>query len=134
MNFNGLPKPAERQNDFGGVLGGPVRKDKTFFFFSYEGLRVRQPSSQQSAVPDAASRQQAPASMLPFLNAFPIPNGPELGGGLAQFNAGYSNPSTLNAYSLRLDHTIHSKLNLFGRYHYSPSDLDQRAPTLGGRC
>jgi len=132
VNFNGLPKPAERQNDFGGVLGGPVRKDKTFFFFSYEGLRLRQPSSQQSAVPDAASRQQAPASMHPFLNAFPIPNGPELGGGLAQFNAGYSNPSTLNAYSLRLDHAIYSRLNLFGRYNYSPSELDQRAPALGG--
>ena len=39
MNLNGLAKPAERANDFGGVLGGPVRKDKTFFFLSYEGLR-----------------------------------------------------------------------------------------------
>ena len=39
VNFNGLAKPEERQNDFGGVFGGPVRKDKTFFFFSYEGLR-----------------------------------------------------------------------------------------------
>ena len=37
-NFNHLPKPEERQNDFGGVFGGPVIKDKTFFFFSYEGL------------------------------------------------------------------------------------------------
>ena len=36
VNFNRLPKPRTRQNDFGGVLGGPVRKDKTFFFFSYE--------------------------------------------------------------------------------------------------
>jgi hypothetical protein len=132
VNFNGLPKPAERQNDFGGVLGGPVRKDKTFFFVSYEGLRLRQPSSQQSAVPDAASRQQAPASTLPFLNAFPIPNGPELGGGLAQFNSSYSNPSTLDAGSIRVDHSINTKLALFGRYDYSPSDLDQRAPTLGG--
>src|SRR6202041_1052703 len=86
-NFNGLPKPEERQNDFGGVLGGPVRKNKTFFFFSYEGLRLRQPSAQETSVPDAASRLQAPASMQPFLNAFPMPNGPELGSGLAQFNA-----------------------------------------------
>ena len=65
-NFNGLPKPEERQNDFGGVLGGPVRKDKTFFFFSYEGCVLRQPSTQETAVPDAASRQQAPAAMRPF--------------------------------------------------------------------
>ena len=47
-------------------------KDKTFFFFSYEGLRLRQPSTQQTVVPDAASRQQAPAAMRPYLNAFPI--------------------------------------------------------------
>lgn len=61
VNFNGLAKPEERLNDFGGVLGGPVVKDRTFFFFSYEGLRLRQPSSQQTVVPDATSRQQAPA-------------------------------------------------------------------------
>jgi len=132
VNFNGLPKPAERQNDFGGVLGGPIQKDKTFFFFSYEDLRLRQPSTQQSAVPDAASRQQAPAAIQPYLNVYPIANGPELGAGLAQFNAGYSNPSSLNAYSIRLDRAISSRLNLFGRYNYSPSSLDQRAPPLLG--
>jgi hypothetical protein len=128
VNFNGLAKPAERQNDFGGVLGGPLRKDKTFFFFSYEGLRLRQPSTQQTAVPDSASRQQAPASMRPFLNAFPVSNGIALAGGLAQFNAGFSNPSELNAYSIRVDQAISSKLSLFGRYNYSPSSSDQRGP------
>jgi hypothetical protein len=128
VNYNGLAKPAERQNDFGGVLGGPVRKNRTFFFFSYEGLRLRQPSTQQTAVPDAASRQQAPAAMRPYLNAYPAANGGPLGAGFAQLNAGYTNPSTLNAYSIRLDHAISAKLNLFGRYNYSPSSLDQRGP------
>src|SRR6266511_3120872 len=94
VNANGLAKPAERQNDFGGVFGGPLRKDRTFFFFSYEGLRLRQPSTQQSVVPDNASRQSAPSAMRPYLNAFPIANSASLGGGLAQFNASYSNPST----------------------------------------
>ena len=107
-------------------------QDRTFFFFSYEGLRLRQPSTQQSVVPDAASRQAAPAAIQPYLNAFPLPNGPELGAGFAQFNAGYSNPSTLNAYSIRLDHAVGSKLNLFGRYNYSPSSFVQRAPALAG--
>src|SRR5262245_4409615 len=110
VNFNGLAKAEERQNDFGGVFGGPVRKDQTFFFFSYEGLRLRQPSAQQSVVPDAASRRQAPAAMRPYLNAYPIANGAQLGSGLAQFNANFSNPSTLNTYSVRLDHAINSKL------------------------
>jgi hypothetical protein len=128
VNYNGLTKPAERLNDFGGVLGGPVMKNKTFFFFSYEGLRLRQPATQQTAVPDLTARQQAPASMQPYLNAFPMPNGPELGPGIAQFNAGYSNPSNLDATSLRIDHVLTSKLTLFGRFNDSPSNLDQRGP------
>src|SRR6185369_11116370 len=130
VNFGGLPKPAERLNNFGGVFGGPVRKNRTYFFFSYEGLRLRQPASQQTSVPDAASRLSAPASMKPYLNAFPIANGPALGSGLSQFNASYSNPSTLDATSLRIDHMLGSKINLFGRYNYSPSGLDQRGPSF----
>jgi Carboxypeptidase regulatory-like domain/TonB dependent receptor len=130
VNYNGLAKPAERQNDFGGVVGGPVVKNKTFFFFSYEGLRPRQPATQQTAVPDAASRQQAPAAIQPYLNAYPLPNGPALGPGIAQFNASYSNPSALDAVSLRVDHEIGSRLSLFARYHYSPSDLVQRGPLI----
>jgi len=132
VNFNGLPKPQERLNDFGGVLGGPIRRDKTFFFFSYEGLRLRQPSTQQSSVPDSQSRQQAPAAMRPYLSAFPIANGPNFGAGLAQFNASYSNPSTLDAYSIRVDQVVNPKMSLFGRYNYSPSGLDQRSPTFAG--
>src|SRR2546426_9782651 len=128
VNLNHLAKPEERLNDFGGVFGGPILKDKTFFFFSYEGLRLRQPSSQQTAVPDVASRQQAPAAMQPYLNAFPVANGAAAGLGLAQFNAAYSDPSTLNAYSIRVDHVVNSKMNLFVRYNYSPSRFDERGP------
>ena len=127
-NFNHLPKPQDKQNDFGGVVGGPVFKDRTFFFFSYEGLRLRQPFTQESVVPDAASRQQAPTAMQPYLNAYPLANGAELGAGTAQFNASYSNPSSLDAYSIRLDHVFTPKLSLFGRYNYSPSSTDQRNP------
>lgn len=131
-NANHLPKPEERQNDFGGVFGGPIFKDKTFFFFSYEGLRLRQPATQETVVPDLASRQAAPASMQPYLNAYPVPNGPELGKGTAQFNGSYSNPSSLDAYSIRVDHAINSRLTLFGRYNYSPSDFAQRGLLIAG--
>ena len=57
---------------------------------------------------------------------YPVANGAELGGGLAQFNASFSDPSTLDAYSIRVDHIINPKLNLFGRYNVSPSSFDQR--------
>jgi len=133
VNANGLKKPQERQSDFGGVVGGPVRTDRTFFFFSYEGLRLRQPASLQTAVPDTASRQQAPAGMHPYLNAYPMPNGAALGSGLAQFNASYSNPSTLDATSIRVDHVVNPKVNVFGRYNYSPSEFDQRGGTFSTR-
>jgi hypothetical protein len=44
-----LPKPPLRQNDFGGTLGGPIRKDRTFFFFSYEQLRLLLPQTDSGA-------------------------------------------------------------------------------------
>jgi hypothetical protein len=55
----GLKKPALRQNDFGVVLGGPILRDKLFFFGSYEGLRVRQPQIANTYVPTLATRQDA---------------------------------------------------------------------------
>ena len=130
-NANHLPKPEERQNDFGGVLGGPILKDKTFFFFSYEGLRLRQPATQETVVPDTASRQQAPTAMQPYLNAYPIANGVGLGAGTAEFNGSFSDPSSLDAYSIRVDQVVNSKLSLFARYNYSPSSLTQRGPLQG---
>jgi hypothetical protein len=125
-----LPKSQEHQNDFGGVIGGPIRRDKTFFFFSYEGLRLRQPSTMETIVPDVASRQQATTPIQPYLNVYPIPNGAALGAGLAEFNASYSNPSTLDAVSIRLDQVINAKTSVFARYNYSPSSIEQRGPAL----
>jgi hypothetical protein len=132
--FNGytnnppLPKAEERQNDFGGTLGGPIAKDGTFFFFSYEGLRLRLPQTTLTTVPDLAARQGAPAMTQPYLNAFPLPNGSEVpkAPGTAELNASYSNPASLDAYSLRIDHKFGEKLSLFGRYNYSPSQTSQR--------
>lgn len=121
-----LPKAEERQNDFGGTFGGPVRKEKTFFFFSYEGLRLRLPQTALTQVPDLQARQDAIPSVQAFLNAFPFdPKQPDLGNGVAQFNASFSNPSSMDAYSLRIDHRVTDKINLFGRYNYSPSSLLQ---------
>ena len=131
--FNGytnnppLPKAKERQNDFGGTIGGPIFKDGTFFFFSYEGLRLRLPETELTTVPDLAARSSATSAIQPYLNAFPIPNGPDDSvAGVAQFNASYSNPSGLDAYSVRVDHKLTDKLNIFGRYNYSPSTIQQR--------
>src|SRR5271166_6155307 len=127
-NANRLARPELRQNDFGGVLGGPIEKDKLFFFGSYEGLRVRQPHVAQTYVPSLTSRQIAPTAVQPLLNAFPKPNGPDLGNGTAAFSAGYSDPSTLNSSGIRIDYLPSRRMTIFGRYNDAPSSLDQRAP------
>ncbi len=129
-----LPKTAERQNDFGGTFSGPVEipglymgKDKTFFFFSYEGLRLTVPQPAFTTdVPDASLRQNSAPAIQPFLNAFPNPNGAEQGSGLALFTAAYSQPSNLDAYSIRIDQAFNDKVKLFGRYSDTPSQSQQR--------
>jgi carboxypeptidase family protein len=138
-NNVGQPRPQERQNDFGGTFSGPILKDRSFFFFSYEGLRLRLPQVGLTTVPcdrsctDAGNvRAAAVPAMQPFLNAFPLPNGPEVldargtSTGAAEFNKSFSNKATLDAYSLRVDHRLNGKLSLFGRYNYSPSQVIQR--------
>ena len=123
-----LAKPALRQNDFGGVFGGPILKDKLFFFGSYEGLRLRQPLVANTYVPTLATLQSAPAVVQPLLNAFPKPtaNGQDFGNGTAAFTAGYSDPSTLNTSAIRIDYLPTKKVTIFGRYNYAPSSIAER--------
>jgi hypothetical protein len=131
-NSAGLAKPRERQNDFGGTVGGPLRRGLSFFFFSYEGLRLRLPETQLSNVPDLAVREAALPSMQPYFAAFPLPNGTgNAATGVAKFNASFSNPASLDAYSIRIDHKLSQKLSLFGRYNYSPSDFVVRGTSIG---
>jgi hypothetical protein len=145
-DYYGLPKPAERQNDFGGTLGGPVTvpgiydgKDKTFFFFSYEGLRLEQPQEASvSYVPTVALRQSAAVALQPVLNAFPLPYCPnsaancttDLGNGLGDFVGTWSNPAQINSASIRLDHSVGTRLKLFFRFSDTSSSLTTRLSGL----
>ena len=134
-NANRLPKPAERQNDFGGTFSGPIIKDRTFFFFSYEGLRLRQPIVSQSLVPTVDVRNTASAVLQPFLKAFPLPTGPEVIAangsktGLAHNDASFSNTTSVDSTSLKIDHNFREGLTIFGRYSYAPGSNFARNPT-----
>ncbi len=84
-NRNRIARQALRQNNFGGVFGGPIwvpglysGRDRTFFFFSYEGLRLRQPEAalRNVLVPSRAARQRAQGAARAVLEAFPLPNAP----------------------------------------------------------
>jgi hypothetical protein len=131
-NAKGKPRAPENQNDFGGVLGGPIFRDKTFFFFSYEGLRLRQPVTQVTTVPTMSLRTDPTtvAAALPILNAYPVPDDRNAVGSAAQFTGVYSNTITMDAASVRLDHTFGPRLSIFGRYNWSPSSIAGRAGAL----
>ena len=153
-DYYGYPKGAERQNDFGGTLGGPVLiprvfngRDNTFFFFSYEGLRLDSPqAATPTPVPDPTLRQQSPAAIQPLLNAFPIANGGEdgLNDGLAYYIEAISYPASLDNTSVRIDHSFGDKFKVFGRFADTPSNtasynaaveqvtaMDNKSLTLG---
>jgi hypothetical protein len=127
----GLSKPKEHQHDFGGVFGGPIERDRMFVFVSYEGLRLDQPRSAVTEVPSLSARAAASDVLKPFFAAFPSPSGPETASGLAQFSASYSDPSTLDATSVRVDRTFGGALTVFGRYNYAPSDGASRLGSFG---
>jgi carboxypeptidase family protein/TonB-dependent receptor-like protein len=122
-NRAGKPKAPERHNDFGGYFGGPIKTDHTFFFISYEGVRLRQPNTMIVQVPSVFARSSAPSVQAVFLNAYPLPDDqtPAPGVFTGPFTGNYSNPSSLDAGSVRIDHSFNHKYAIFGRYNEAPS-------------
>jgi hypothetical protein len=126
-----LTKPPLRQNDFGGTFGGPIIKDKTFFFFSYEGLRLRLPQTASDQFYTASARAAVAPVYQPFITALPLPdpNAPLIDPTCdnvtnpcqANIIAAYSDPSSIDAVSFRIDHKLTKKINLFARYSHAPS-------------
>ncbi len=137
-NNLGRKRSALRQNIFGGTLGGPILfprfgegskqpwydgHDRSFFFFSYDGQRLLLPKFTIIDVPSLEARASATQPAIQqLLNAFPVPTGLQKSNRFADFAAAYSDPSTLDSTSIRVDHIVSPKLLLFARYNYSPSE------------
>jgi len=76
--------PQFQRNVFGGALGGPLNKNKLFLFGNYEGYRQHLGLSDVTLIPDSASRASAVPAVVPLLSLWPVANGPDLGGGIAE--------------------------------------------------
>ena len=148
-NRAGLKKAPFRQNQFGGTLGGPIIKNKLFFFGSYQGTRVAQGVTYVSTVPTAnerngifplpiydpatlsgSTRAPFPNNTIPTsrfdptgvmtLDTYPLPNQP---GAASNYILNPPNKFNADQYDNRVDYNISSRDLLFGRYSLTESDL-----------
>jgi hypothetical protein len=144
-NRAGLPRAQLRHNQFGFAVGGPILlprfgeggktwfngRDHSFFFLSYEGLRLRQPQTVVTTVPSLRVRALAPPNIRFLINAYPLPTGPESGStGRSPFTGVYSDQATLNATGLRIDHNFSSRFSVFGRFNNAPSQSVNRINSI----
>jgi hypothetical protein len=137
-----LTKPAKSANTFGGSLGGPLFGKRTFFFGDYEGMRYRTQTARQETVPTVAMRNGdlSAATSVPLhdLQGNPFPNNqidpsfwdpraalilkyyplPLQPGLFHNHTLNVPNPTLSDQFDIRLDHTINTKQNVFGRWTY----------------
>ncbi len=132
-----------RMNAISQTFGGPLRRNHTFFFLSYEHISLDQPFVWTQPVPSLAIR----STFAPWAQAaavlLPAPNGSALAGNLGVWTGHNTQPAALNTGGARIDQAITSRLTLFGRYNDSPSsnqfgslqvnrlDLHARSLTVG---
>lgn len=129
-NVGGATKPPFRRNQFGASLGGPIKKDKTFFFVNYEALREDEGLSFSSDTLSLAARQgnltTGPVTIspkiAPYLAIFPQPNG-AVNGDTAKFNFGAPLIGNENYGVVKLDHYFTDRTTISGNFQMDDTTL-----------
>jgi hypothetical protein len=127
-------KPDFVRNQFGATVGGPLRRDRLFFFAGYEGLRETLGRTVVTTVPDDNARNgllptgpvTIEAAVRPYLLEFPVANGETLGGGLARYTFPFDQRLDQDFAQARVDAVLPSG-QLFARYTFD--DTGQLLPT-----
>ncbi len=129
-------KPVLRYNQFGGTIGGPIKRNKTFFFYSFERLDEINPTALTAVVPTQAQRAQITdpiaASLVQF---YPAPTVPTAAAGTTNFVGNAYNSTKDNTNFVRLDHLISDSDRLNGHYIYYAGTVvagGTSLPTTGG--
>jgi hypothetical protein len=140
--FDVAGKPPFTRNQFGGAFGGPLRRDKLFFFAGYEALHENLGRTITSTVPDENARRgllpdpDNPGGFLnvgvhpgvaPYLAEYPLPNGPALGGGTAIHSFQFDQRLDQHFVQGRVDYNVGPGSQIFGRY--TLDDAEQYLPT-----
>ena len=144
-NFFNNDKPAMRRNQFGAAAGGPIQKEKMFFFTTWESFRGRDADSKRVVVPDLNTRRgllpdaQGNLVEVPIqidrkafdgvMNLYPLPNGPSFGDGSAVSFVAAAIKQRDDFGSVRVDRNLNGKHTLFVRYTINDGEASLPRPS-----
>jgi hypothetical protein len=121
-NAGGFGRMPLRLQDFSQTLGGPVRKNRTFFFLSFQRVSLRQPFVFLQPVPNANAQALAGDWAQPALALFPQPTSGGSAGYVGEVLERNTRPAGLYSGAARFDQAIGNRVSLFGRYSDAPSN------------